>query len=115
MRDFEEVRGQEAGVYCEARLRIIIAHQTVNTYKEQDRETNVFRPVLYPIYYELIRQLSLHPQIMPVNENRVPHSKWDRSYWGTRQQGDGEKNMLNDYVDAIDIDNLRVKILFPNC
>jgi hypothetical protein len=115
MRDFREQRGREAGIYCEVNLRIIIAHQTVNTYKEQDREQKVFRPVLYPIYYELMRQLAYHKMVFQFGPDEIRHDKTDRAYWGTRQQQGTDKNMLNDYVDAIEIENLTLKINFPNC
>lgn len=115
MRDFKEARGRLAGVYAEVNLRIIIIHQTESTYKITDREAKVLKPVLSPIYYEFMHQLFLHPMInVGPDEDGIPHDYWFRAYWGSVQQSDG-KNALNDYVDAIEINNLALKINFPNC
>jgi hypothetical protein len=43
------------------------------------------------------------------------HKKTDRSYWGTQQAGGAGKNMLNDFVDAIEIENLELQINYKNC
>lgn len=115
VRDFEEVRGREAGIYCSVSLRVIIIHQTQQTYKIKDRETRVFKPVLYPIYNEFMRQLSLHPMINQSGVENIRHIKIDRAYWGQNQQQASNKVALNDYVDAIEIRNLELKINYSNC
>ncbi len=114
VRDFEEVRGREAGIYCSVSLRVIIAHQTEQTYKIVDREEKVFKPVLYPIYYEFMRQLGLSPMVNQTEES-IRHIKIDRAYWGKNQQRGENKTALNDYVDAIEVRNLELKINYSNC
>lgn len=115
VRDFEEVRGREAGIYCSVSLRVIIVHQTEQTYKITDRETKVFRPVLYPIYNEFMRQLSLSPMINQSGVENLRHIKIDRAYWGKNQQQGSNKTALNDFVDAIEIRNLELKINYSYC
>jgi len=109
--DFTEARGATQDLYATVNLNIVIAHFSNNTDKAFERKTKVFEPVLYPIYYELMFQLSKHRLILVQDENQIPHNKTDRYYWGRVQVG----NTLNDYVDAIDIENLNLKILFKNC
>lgn len=115
VQDFRERRGQQAGVYAETSLNIIIAHQTDPTYKITDRMAQVFKPVLYPIYYSLIKQLATIPQTLQGNQDVIPHDKWDRSFWGTQAVGGTSDLKLNDYVDAIEIQNLDLKINYQPC
>jgi hypothetical protein len=115
VQDFRERRGREVGVYAEVSLNIIIAHQTESTDKITDRMAKVFKPVLYPIYYSLIKQLATIPQTLEGYQDQISHDKWDRSYWGTQAVSSNTANVLNDYVDAIDIQNLDLKINYQPC
>lgn len=114
VRDFWEDRGKIIGFYAEVALNIIFVHQTVNTYKIGDREANVFKPILYPIYYEFFNQLAKHPQITVESNVMISHRKWDRPYWGNGNAG-SSKNKLTDFVDAIECQNILLKINFKNC
>lgn len=116
--DFKETRGKLAGVYADVSLNVLICHQTDGNYKVADRYVNVFKPVLYPIYYSLIKQISKSPMTFPASADMIPHDKWDRSFWGTSKQagsGGTDRSVLNDYVDAIDIQNLQFKIDYQPC
>jgi hypothetical protein len=116
VQDFKESRGKDAGIYAELSANIIIAHQTDQTYKITDRYANVFKPVLYPIYYSLLNQLSIYPQVNEGVQELLVHDKWDRSYWGRAAAGGStDRTTLNDFVDAIEIDNLVLKINILNC
>lgn len=80
----------------------------------------VFKPVLYPIYYSLLKQISKHNLTFAASPDLIPHDKWDRSFWGANsitsdKTGGTDRSMLNDYVDAIDIMNLQVKIDYQPC
>lgn len=108
--DFKEGRGKTVGKYADTGLDLVIMHQTQQPFKIGDRYANVFKPVLYPIYYSFIKQCAMHPMIMQGDEEMIQHDKWDRSYWGT-----STKNQLPDYVDAIEINNLSLDISFQNC
>jgi hypothetical protein len=105
-RPFTEKRGTEPGIYAEVSLKISILHQTEQDYKQQDRDTKVFHAVLYPIYYQFLRYLSRHPRVVVQDENLIPHDKTDLP---AVQASDG-KNMLNEFADAILIENLKFKI-----
>lgn len=115
VQDFREQRGKLAGVYADVSLNIIICHQTLAEYKATDRMANVFKTVLYPIYYSFIRQLAKHNLTFAASPDLIPHDKWDRTYWGTSGMGGNDKTMLNDFVDAIDIQNLQLKIDYQPC
>lgn len=118
VQDFREQRGKSAGVYADVSLNIIICHQTEGDYKVSERMAKVFKPVLYPIYYSLLNQLSRHPMIFQGESDMIPHDKWDRSFWGTTKlvgSGGTDRSQLADYVDAIDLQNLQLKISFQPC
>jgi hypothetical protein len=110
--DFEQDKNTgETNVYCEANLRMIIFNITDNKYKSFDRTTHNFIPTLYPIYEELINQIEISPYVYS-GFNGVTHTQTDRYYWGRSQE---TKNLLGDYIDAIELTNLKVKIKKSNC
>ena len=115
VQDFVEKRGRKAGEYAELNLNIILAHHTESTRKVDDRYTKVFKPVLYPLYYALLRQIALHPLIFQSNEDDIQHDKIDRLFWGTQAAGGNDRNKLTDFVDAIEITNMNLKFYFKNC
>lgn len=113
VQDFSEDRGI-GGYYAATNLNIIIAHQTLNTYKITDRMRFVFKPVLYPIYYTLLKSFADYPGILEGDDDSISHTKIDRSYWGSNPAA-GNKNALTDYLDAIEITNLSLKFNYNNC
>lgn len=101
--DFPERRG--LGYYANIVLpKLIIAALTVSTNYADIRYNENFKPVLYPIYYEFLHQLSVHPNIVQHDENYIPHTKWDRV--GTLPVGMD----TTDYIDAIEINNLTLTV-----
>ena len=114
VRDFAEDYGVVPGYSIDVSLNIIFVHQTVATYKIDDRDDKVFKPVLIPIKEEFITQLAKHKQIVAVHRSKIPYREWKRAFWGTRQL-QGAKNKLADYVDAIELENLKLKIIQKPC
>lgn len=102
IQDFPERRGGE--YYGTVTFpRIIIATLTNSNDDPPKRYDQTFKPILYPIYYEFIRQLSRHKEIVGSEDpNTIIHTKWDRP--GTQQAGGN----FNDYLDAIDITDLQL-------
>lgn len=110
--DFAEKRGYEVGFYGVININLILIHQTDPSYKMTDRMNNVFRPVLYPIYYSLLNAIADSPWINENDPQMIKHTKIDRGFWGTEAM---DATVLNDYVDAIDITNMQLTILSNNC
>ena len=113
--DIREQRGRQPGIYSEVNLDIVIMHQTDPTYKAADRYEHVFEPVLEPIYYSLIKQLCTIPQTEQGNQDMLTHDKWDRLFWGTSSIGGNTGLAVNDYVDAIELQNLDLKLNYQPC
>ena len=107
-------RGNEVGVYGTASLNIIFIHQTEQTYKIEQRDEKVFKPILWPMYYEFLAQLYNSGWVVFNDVGEYRHQVIKRAYWGNRKLKSSEL-ILNDFVDAIEIRNLQLKFYFKNC
>lgn len=107
---FDEGKGDLTGIDGKNRLRIIIAMPSLATDIAKDRYTKNFRPILYPLYAELMYQLSVSKAIAATTWEKIPHKKRDWPYW----DNDG-KNPLIDFVDIIEISNLELNFRYKNC
>jgi len=87
-------------------LRLFIIQQSEKNYKAAERMTNVFKPVLYPIYNELIAQMKVHSTIFFQSK----HKMTDRYYWGEAQQ-----TVLNDVVDCMELSQVELKVKNKRC
>lgn len=101
----EERGGKDAAWYCTARLRFIIAHDTENNYSMKERRDNVFLPILYPVYFELLRQLQKSGAFAMGYE--PAHRKLDVQI---ARLDDSGKNLFNDFVDVIDVQNMIIQV-----
>ena len=116
VQDISIERGGDIGFYGTTNLTIVFIHQTQQNFKTDERDENVFKPVLWPIYYEFMEQLKRSAWITNPwqNTGEFRHRVIKRAFWGNRQLKASE-NILNDYVDAIEVQNLQLKINYSNC
>jgi len=107
--DFEEDKGEEQSINARVSLNIVIAVMTDPDYRSEDRYTNTFKPVLYPLYNKLLEKIAAsgYFQVAPGN---IRHRKIDRVYWGRTGLYGNEGNIFNDYIDAIEIENMELSI-----
>lgn len=102
--DIPEQRGT-TGYYATVTIpKISIAVLTVQADPVPVRYDKNFRPTLYPIYYEFLRQLCRHKNIVANDPNAIAHTKIDRP--GSQPAGQN----MNDYLDAIEISNLQLTL-----
>lgn len=113
--DFRERFGNNAGYYTDVSLNIVICNATLPEYKAGERYDKNFRPILYPIYEELMEQIRLEPRIMTYGFDTMRYDKYDRLYWGRQGLYGNEGNIFNDWLDAIEIQNLELRINNINC
>lgn len=99
------------GIDEEATLHFIIAKGTKKDYKANERYEHNFIPFLYPIYEEFLRQIVAEKQFNVYSVKRLPRQKWDRLYWGSSGLYGNEGNVFNDYLDCIEIKNLKIKLI----
>jgi hypothetical protein len=120
---FEDFRisHKQPGITGIANLKLIIVHSSKKDVTRVQRETNVFRPVLYPIYHEFLKQLKLSGKFMLFIAGEVPHDQINRPHWGdpelykgtTATTGTGY--IFNEVLDGIEITNLSLITYLPNC
>lgn len=96
------------GYYATVKFpKISIAALTQNTDSVATRYQKVFKPLLYPIYQEFLRQLCWHPNIVASDPGAIAHKHWDAP--GYEAASAQEKGInLNDVVDAIIIQDLQL-------
>jgi hypothetical protein len=109
--DFEEniaVYGYDSMV----ELNIVIAAQSKNHWKAADRYTNTFKVSLYHLYNLFLQKLA---ESDDVNGDNPEHTKIDRLYWGKTGLYGNSGNIFNDFIDAIEIKDLKLKIHKSKC
>ncbi len=97
-------------------VNIVIVNSTKPDYMAADRKENNFDPILHPLYEDFIKELSRSRLLN--NSNSIPfisHSATDRYFWGTELNKNSTKNIVNDFLDAVDIKELNIKVNQQNC
>ena len=110
--DFDEVHDGTIEQAFEVSLHLAIATWTKPELKAPARYTSTFKPILYPIYDELMYQIARSGYFITYSQNRISHTKTDHPYWGSSQ---GKANIANDFCDVIEITNLKLKVNFLSC
>lgn len=94
----------DGGYYGDTTLRFFIIQQSEAGLRAPERMEQKFKPILYPIYRELLNQFLNAGNIFDgLMGDNLPHSVTDRYYWGDAQ-------ILNDVFDCMEISNMKLKI-----
>lgn len=112
LQDFEERNTFE---YVEANLNVLIIKGTMQDYTAKQRYDFNFRPFLYPIYKELLKRISKTGYILSYAPQRISHTKIDRVFWGAQGRYGNTAHIGNDFLDAIEIKNLKLKFIKEKC
>lgn len=110
--DFEE---DHKGDFISLKLQLIIAVLTDRNLRAPERYTVSFKPFLYPIYDQLLRSISRSTFFNEKAETEIKHTKIDRLFWGRNGLYGSEKNIFNDYIDCIEINDLNLNVKPLNC
>lgn len=113
--DFPERITNTVGAPNEVTLHLIIANSTKQTFKSNERYSRNFKPFLYPIYNELMKQISNSKHILNYGADNIQHTKIDRLFWGKEGLYGNEGNIFNDFLDIIEIRDLKFKTYLKNC
>jgi hypothetical protein len=113
--DFRETEPETGDYEAVATVQILIVAGSNPTFRAEDRIEKVFKPVLIPIYEELMGELKHNtPYVSVIGE-------WERikRYYlsgalndAVRTLGVGSQNvksLFNDHLDGIEIRNLKLK------
>lgn len=107
VQDFPEVREGGGGYYADVTLPyVLMLTLTDNTIKAPQRYSQTFKPVLYPMYKQFLEALAWHPSIIGGDPGMFSHTKYDRLYYGRETLG----TAVSDYVDAIELNNLKLTV-----
>jgi hypothetical protein len=86
-------------------LRLFIIVSSSANMKASERMATNYKPVIYPIYRELLRQIDFHIAFDTISPDTIPHKTTDRYFWGEQQQ-----SVLTDPIDCTIISGLTLKI-----
>jgi hypothetical protein len=107
VQEFEEGVDVKAGTR-EANLRVLILTDSKKEYVAAERYTYTIKPILYPLEELFLKCLG---RSVEVGGYGVDYTRIDHVRWGA-EAGDGTaSNVFNDFIDAVELLNLKVKIL----
>lgn len=97
-------------------LNILIVNYAEIGLNAEERMLSSFKPILYPLYDSFIYHI-VHSGLFQWagDQEHPPHDFYLRPYWGTPSPNKNVKNMLNDPLDAIEIQNLKVSAIVRHC
>lgn len=91
--------------YIISPLIFIIARTDVD-YTSIQRNENIFKPVLLPIYENFLKALRMHRNFN--TGNTIEHDEYEHYFWGMNNEG---KTVLSDYNDAIELKLIDLEVL----
>lgn len=113
--DFEQKKGTAVDIYSEANVNILIFNKTLPEWTAEQRTNFSFKAQLHPIYEQLIDSIQNSHSIYTGFKN-PEHKQTDRYSWGRdRIEMTKDGNPFSDYIDAVEINNLTLKIYKQNC
>lgn len=98
------------GFYGSTNLHLLVCTLTEPNYTSEQRTDTNFIPVLHPIKRELLNQLERHIGFSWPQE--PTHQETDCYFYGSLLNG---KNVFNDYIDAIELRNVRINLHYELC
>lgn len=113
--DIPEVYDRGANDYnANVTLQMVIAYMTDKNLKAAQRLEQNFKPILLPIYEALMQGIMRSGSFAVQAQGRIPHTKYDRYYWGKTGLYGNSANTFNDYIDAVEIQNLTLRVSNKN-
>lgn len=114
LHDFDENMNFSLNVHSRMpNLNILIANSTERDYDSDMRYEKNYKPILYPIYTSLIKNIE-KSGLFAIEVGGVKHTKSDRLFWGRYGLYGRQGNIFNDYLDVVEIKNLNLS-LTKNC
>lgn len=77
-------------------LELFIINKSGKTWKAEERMNANFKPVIYPIYNQLLNQLAISPVTGVTSTDLIKHKYSNRYYFG-----ENNRSVLNDVVDCM--------------
>lgn len=115
LQDFPEKKTGEIGIESNVNLHFLICKGTDPTYKSSNRYEKNFKPFLYPIYEDFLKEIHNHKRFSTIAEDAIKHTKIDRLFWGTHHEMQNKANIFLDHLDIIEIKDLELIIKTNYC
>lgn len=112
--DFKLRKGTE-GLTGITDLKMIILYPSRNDVTRIQREATVFRPILYPIYNELLKQFKVSGKFSIYDTTLIKHDQINRPHWGDPGLYGNNSYLFNDVLDGIELNNLQLTTFLNNC
>lgn len=106
-----ETRGTERKVSIDVAILV----NTLKNYTNEQREEESFVKVLRPIYELFMDEISKHKMIDSTYSGVLPHSYTENYRYGRLGLQGGDDMKFKDFVDAVEIKNLSIKIKKVKC
>lgn len=107
-RDFKEIVTEGMFGYSVAcKPRLVIITITKPEFRADKRKELNFDPILIPIFEEFINQIKESEFFGSPTTDQLQVIKWDRYFWGADVI---DKNIFTDYIDAIEIESINLKL-----
>lgn len=95
-------------------LNLAILAFTDQNYTTEQRMENVFKPVLFPLYNEFIKNLR-KVSLFTFVGSEPNHFPIVRPYWGTEYSEGNKAHLFNDPLDAIELINFQIATVKSKC
>lgn len=109
------IRHGKEGLTGIADLKLIILFPSKKEITREQRESNVFRPILYPIYFEFLKQLKLSGKFQIYDETKIKHYQINRPHWGDPALYANTSYLFGEVLDGIELSNLELETYLDNC
>lgn len=114
--DFAIDKGKKLlGFYGEVNLQFMILYHTNPDAYSEKRMTDVFKPILYPIYYEFLNQIVKSRKFNLYSDKSIDHKDIKRPKFGREGEYGNDGYILTDILDGIEIKNLLLKTHLKIC
>lgn len=112
---FEDFRivNRVPGLIGIADIKIIILHTSKKDVTRAQRESQVFLPILVPIYNEFLKQLRYSGFFMQYGPFR--HTRIDRPHWGDPGIYGNKGYLFDDVLDGIELSDLQLQVYTAEC
>ena len=113
--DYPEIYSDRVGL-METKLHLMICRGTSPSLITDERFEANFLPILYPIYEALKKKIHTFSYgrngkpFQTIEVNQIEHTKIDRPFWGRETFLANKANAHTDYIDAIEIRDLKLLI-----
>lgn len=112
--DFREVMGEDMTIRSRTTdMTIIIMTNTTPDLTPDQRYDQNFSEILYPLYDLLIKHIT-NSKYFDTAPGLVSHDKYDRPHWGRTGTYNNMGNIGNDFIDAIEVQNLNLSLKLNN-